>query len=155
MSRQHGCDSWEARGVHQAVRTTHCTTETSDTLFTPQDSQACWCDRWSRKTTVVPPSMRRDTDHLHTLRDGTFQRVGNVHQLGFGPDVILAKDRSVFCDVRIRMPIETHTFLTERTAGLGHIECAASPAASFLHSLLPTPRLMLRCHRPSSPSAHG
>ena len=30
MSRQHGCDSWEARGVHQAVRITHCATETID-----------------------------------------------------------------------------------------------------------------------------
>ena len=29
----------------QAVRTTHCATETIETPFTPQDSLALWCAR--------------------------------------------------------------------------------------------------------------
>ena len=31
----------------------------------------------------MSPSTRRETDHPHSLRDGTFQRVRTVHQLGF------------------------------------------------------------------------
>ena len=38
----------------------------------------------THKTTAVSPSMRRETDHSHSLRDGTRHRVRNVHRLGFG-----------------------------------------------------------------------
>ena len=39
-------DCTKEQEVYNAVRTTHCATETIDTPFTPQDSQALWCDRW-------------------------------------------------------------------------------------------------------------
>ena len=35
---QHGCHSCKEQEVYNAVRTTHCATETIDTPFTPKDS---------------------------------------------------------------------------------------------------------------------
>ena len=60
---QHGCHSGKEQEVYNAVRTTHCATETIDTPFAPKDSQAFWCDQWSLSTKIVS-SMRRETDHL-------------------------------------------------------------------------------------------
>ena len=35
---QHGCHSGKEQEVYNAVRTTHCATETIDTPFAPKDS---------------------------------------------------------------------------------------------------------------------
>ena len=89
---QHGCHSGKEQEVYNAVRTTHCATETIDTPLRTKGLLGPFgvTDGLSHYKTCVS-SMRRETDHPHTLRelrDGTFQRVGHFHQLGLGLAVV-------------------------------------------------------------------